>query len=418
MSVGISTFQTLFQTYYPESDLPYLVPDNLPLLNMIPKEGGLSGDVIDMPFLYGAKQGVSQSFDAAAAQSGGSPNSVRPTVRCSQMYDIVEFLDKDWVLSQGEAAYADLFQKTMTGAMMAFNNEMDLLLHAEGNGVRGQVSSVSTNVITLTSTGSYALPLETTFEVGMQVQPATSAPVDGSVPAGLGSPVTITNVDGDARTITVSDGSVFDSTTNKYIVVRGNGIGFSASNTNGALIGLGAFNPYTAPSASENFLGIDRTRYTTRLAGYRYDGSSRSIEDAIKRLAAKMSMGGVKSASVALVNPLDWDSLDSKLGSNVRYSSVQSVTYGFDSIVLNTAAGRLDVVSDPHQQLGYCRVLDPSALVLRHALTLPHLADIQGRTQEQGANFDGRTVRLRAYMQLCLKDPRKLGIVKLPQISA
>jgi hypothetical protein len=418
MSVGQSTFQTLFQTYYPSTDLPYMVPDSLPLLNMIEKVGGLSGDVIDMPFLYGAAQGVSQSFDAAAGQSALAPNSVRPTVRCSQMFKLIELIDKDEALSQGDAAYADLFQKTLDGCFMNFNNEMDLLLHGAGNGVRAQVASVSGDVVTLSSTSSQApnLPLETSFYVDMQIQASTTAPTDGSVPGLSGALATVKSVDGDARTITLQTGggANFDAVTNKFIVVRGNGLGFSASNTGGSFIGLDAFNPYVAPSAGENFLGIDRTRYTNFLAGYRYDGSGRSIEDAIKRCGAKMGMGGVKSAKVALLHPLDWDALDSKMASNVMRSQVSTPVYGFDAIRLNTASGSVDCVVDPHQSQGFARLLDPTALKIRHTKDLPHVVDPQGT---QAPNFDGRTYRMRAYMQLWCSDTRKMGNVKLPSIS-
>lgn len=432
MAVGISNFQTLFQTYYPENDLPYLIPDNLPLLNMIPKEDGLSGDVIDHPFLYGPRQGYSVDFNVAAGQSGTAPRAARASLRTSQAYSLVEFLDKDMALSQGEAAYADLFQKTMTGTMQDFLNQLDLDLHASGTGWRGTIVAAAgaTNPFTGATLGAQqvaiqtGLPLEAVFNQDQLIQSATYTgfplagsifpPADGRAPTTLSGSIQITAVDPVGRTITVTDASTL--VVGAFIVQAGGAIGFSSTNIEGSFIGLDAWNPYGGVTTTDNFCGLNRSVYPTKLAGYWFDGSKLSIEDALKRLSARMSQGGARNANVALVNPLDWDALDSKMTSFNKYSTFDTATYGFDSIVINGAAGRVDVVADPHQPQGYARLITPESWLLRHKFAVPHVVDIQGRTVEQGLNFDGRTARLRVYAQLVCHEPHKNGIVKLPQI--
>ena len=432
MSVGIGNFQTLFQTYYPETDLPYLVPDNLPFLNMIQKDGDLSGDVIDHPFLYGTPQGYSVDFNTAQAQAGLAPRSTRASLRCSQAYAVVELFDKDMALSQGEAAYADLFQKTMTGKMQDFLNQLDLDLHAAGTGWRGNVVAVagSTNPYNNAQTLAVnqiavttALPLEAVFNQDQLLQAATYTgypltgsifpPSDGRAPTTLSAGVQVTAVDPNNRVLTLSDASNFP--VGAFIVQAGGAVGFSSANLLGSVIGMDAWVPYGGVSTTDNFGGINRSTYGTRLGGYWLDGSRLSVEDAIKRLCAKMSQGGARQSTVALLNPLDFDAVDSKMGSIAKYDTFQTATYGFESIVLNTAVGRVDCVVDPHQPLGYARVIDPSTWILRHKYSLPHIVDVDGRTAEQALNFDGRSARLRAYMQLCCMEPHKNGIVKLAQ---
>jgi hypothetical protein len=432
MAVGIANFQTLFQTYYPDTDLPYLIPDNLPLLNMIPKEDGLSGDIIDHPFLYGARQGYSIDFNSAAAQAGTAPRAVRAALRCAQAYDIVEFFDKDMALSQGEAAYADMFQKTMTGAMKDFLNNLDLDLHASGTGWRGTVvaaaggtnpfngATLAANQIAV-ATG---MALEAVFNQDQLLQSATYVgypltgsifpPSDGRAPTTLSPASQVLAVDPVGRTLTLTDPSQF--TVGTFIVQQGGAVGFSASNIEGSFIGLDAWVPYGGVSTTDNFCGVNRSVYSTRLAGYSFDGSRLSVEDALKRMSAKMSQGGARNANVCLINPLDWDALDSKMASFARYSTFDTATYGFDSIVISGAAGRIDVVADPHQPQGYARLITPDTWVLRHKMQVPHVVEIQGRTVEQGLNFDGRSARLRVYAQLCCYEPHKNGIVKLPQV--
>lgn len=427
MAVGVSNFSVLYQTFYPDTDLPYLVPENLPFWNLLPKEDGLSGQTIDHPWLYGTKQGFSLSFDAAQAQAGNAPNGLRAVVSASQGYQVLEFNDKDEVLSQGEAAYADLFQKTMTGAFKDFYNRLDIQAHI-GNSALAQVVAVSGGVVngitlvanqiavnTFGAAGVGGFSPETWAEVGMQLQASTTAPTDGTVPSVTGNIATVTAVDAVNRIITLSDASAF--TTSNYIYQRGNALGFSSANFLGGIVGMDNWVPMTAPTSADNFLGVNRSVYGSRLSGYRYTGTSRSIEDAIKRLGALMSQGGAMNATVCLLNPLDFDALDSKMTTFNRYSSFSTATYGFDSIVVSTAAGRVDCLPDPHMAQGFARLITPDSWLFRHKLQVPHIVDIQGRTAEQALNFDGRTARMRFYGQLLCLRPHENGIVALPQVA-
>jgi hypothetical protein len=433
MSIGIANFQTLFQSFYPEIDLQYLIPDNLPLLNAVPKTEYVSGDVIDHPFLYGTPAGYSTDFNVAQTQAGNAPRAVRASLRMSQAYKNLEFLDKDTILSQGQDAYADLFQKTVEGAFALFYNQMDMEGHGSGTGWRGTVAALPgtanptngatlpANTISLTS----ALPLEATFDQDQQLQFATYAgfpllgsifpPSDGRQATTLSPIVQVTAVDPIAQTLTLSDAS--QATVGCFVVQAGGAVGFSSANLYGGLIGMDAWQPYGGvPATGDNFCGINRQVYNTRLAGYYFDGSRLSMEDAVKRLSAKMSLGGARSATLCLMHPLDVDALDSKMMTFGRYSTFDTAMYGFDSIVIKGAAGRIDVVSDPHQARGFARLVDASTWVIYHRLALPHVVDVDGRTVEQGLNFDGRTARIRAYFQMACYEPHKNGIVKLPQV--
>ena len=434
MPVGITNFQAIFQTYYDQDTLPWLVPNNLPFFNLIPKQDGLSGDVIDHVFKYGPAQGFSADFNTAMASASAAPKSARAALRCSQAYAGVEFFDKDKALTDGEAAYADLVTEVMTSKLMDFYKNLDLEFHGTGTGWRGTVAAGPGMVNPFAPNGAVlganqvaiaqGMALETVFDQDQLVQPATYAgfptaasifpPADGRTPTTLGNAVQIVAVDGVNRVITLSDATSF--TANTFILQAGGAIGFNSSNINGAIIGMDSWNPYGGVTTTDSFLSINRSPFPTRMAGYWMDGSRFAIEDAIKRLSARMSQGGARESNVGLINPMDFDAVDSKLGTNVRYGTVQTATYGFDSIVINGAAGRIDLLPDPHQPQGYARIIDPSTWVLNHKYAVPHIVDVENRTMEQGANFDGRTARLRFYGQLRCKQPHKNGIVKLPSV--
>lgn len=432
MAINIANFQSVYKTLFPESDLPWLIPANLPFLNMIEKDGSLSGDLIDQPFKYGAAQGFSTDFNTAATQAGNPNRAVRAGIRCAQAYKFLEFDDKSKGLSESsEGAYVEIVQDTVGGAIMDFNKNLDLDLHAGATGFRGVVVAVQGqqnpfNTSQTLTAGQIAVAagygLEAVFDQDQSLQATTYTgftqgvpPSDGRLPTTTSVPVQVTSVDPLGRVLTLTDASAF--VVGAYICQAGGALGFNSANLNGGFAGLDAWNPYGGVTSTDNFWNINRSVYGTRLAGYWMDGSKLSIEDAIKRLSARMSQGGAQSSNIGLINPLDFDALDSKLMSGVRYGEVTTATHGFDSIVINGAAGRIDLVADPHMLQGFVRLIDPSTFVLRHRYELPHLVDVEGRTMEQALNFDGRTARLRCYAQMICRQPQKNGIVKLPFIG-
>lgn len=414
MAIGISTLQAIYQTYYPDNMLPYLLPENLPLLNMIQLRGKTdtaTGDVIDMPWLYGAPGGVSQSFDAASAMSGESPAAVRPTVRLSQIYKRLEILDKDNLQSNGEAAYQNLMETSMAMARIKVLNEIDLLLHANGSGTRNNVVSNVTSA-TITVGGP---SVETSYEVGDQVVITSNSPATGTAPTIVSGPHRIVSVNGDAQQITLD--SVVTVTTANFVALRGNTAGFGGALLNPNLIGLGAYNNITAPAGGESFLGIDRSVFQNRLSGYRLQGQTFSIQAAVKRLASNMSRGSVPGGFCGLLmHPDDLDALSTSMASVQRADVSATVgAFSFDSVPVRTVLGTVTGLSDPHLEKGFARIVKPQVLELHYINGLPHLATLSGGVdQEFGANFDGRAVRMRGYMQLRCTDPRGLGIVALP----
>ena len=416
MAIDRASFSTLYQTYYPDAKLPWLVPKNLPLLNMVlggNTDGQVSGLQTDMPWLYGPSTGVSPSFAVAQQQSNAAPQTLRPTVRLSQLYKLIDLSDKDELLSQGVAAYGDLMETVIEGARMEFLNQLDQHLHYNGSGVRAAIVSVTGANVTLNQTGS----IETVFERGHQLVITSTNPTDGTAPIVVEGPFTILSVNSDlgGSIITLDHAPV---STSGFIAINGATAGFSSALLNPNIVGLDAYNPFTPVTAGESFLGVDRSVYRSRLSGYRFDGSQRSTEAALKRLATLMAQGGVVGGSaMALLNPVDLDQLGDKLASYQRMSQTSIGMFFFESIALNTPLGRLDCVADPHQQAGFARIIMPGAVQLQFKNGLPHIATLSGGVdQEFGQNFDGRSMRMRAYAQQRCLDPRKLGIVALPAV--
>lgn len=436
MAAGISNFQTIYQTYYPDDQLPYLVPSTAIVLNMAlggSTDGRVSGDVVDMPWLYDEAAGVSQTFSVAQSAAGNAPAAVRPTVRMSQMYKVVSFLDKDEILSQGEASYGDLMEVTMKGVRNNFLSNLDQVLRGNGSGNRASFTwaSATPTVLALNSvptgltgdsTGSaLGSPVgQTVFTKGDSVVITSTNPKDGTAPTQAAGPFTITGISGAANTITISANPGLTNGNVYGIAKAGDTLGFNSALLTPAAIGLDAFNPYGGVATTDSFLGVNRSAYDTRLSGSWGDFSTNfTVEQAIKRLATQMTNSGVEPGGFTVgMFPSDMDALDIKLQTQQRYTSTQVGVFYHEGIAVNTSAGRVNVISDPHQAQGLFRMYAPNALQLMYRDGLPHLARLKdGQTEQWGQNYDGRETRLRAYFQLRVRDPRKLGIGKLAQIS-
>ncbi len=430
MAIGISSFQTLYQTYYPDSELPYLTPKDAVLLNMFlggNTDGSVSGDVVDMPWLFGPSAGASQTYSSAANAANNAPQALRPTVRMSQIYKNMSFLDKDDILSQGEASYGELMETTVKGVRDDFLSNVDQILHGNGSGNRAAFTYTSANaallplvsvVTSLTTSGSLGAPVgQTVFEVNDSVVVTSTNPNDGTAPTIVAGPFTVAGVDGSANTVTLSSDPGLSNATVYALAKTGDTLGFSAALLLPSIIGVGAYNPYGGVATSDSFLGVNRSVFGSRLAGTYFDASSGySIEQGLRKMLTQMKNTGLQSGGVTVaLYPDDFDTLDFKMTSQNRYGSHELGVVFFESIGINSTMGRANCVVDVHQEKGRGRAYAPNCIQLMYRNGLPHFATLDtGLSEQWGSNYDGREKRMRAYLQTRCRDPRKLSVVKLP----
>lgn len=437
MAVGISNFSQIYQTYYPDDQLPYLVPSTAVVLNMAlggSTDGQVSGNQIDMPWLFDEAAGVSQTFSVAQAAAGNAPSALRPTVYLSQAYKVLSFLDKDEIMSRGEASYGDLMEVTMKGVRNNFLSNIDLMLRGNGSGNVASFTwasatptvlafnSIPTGLTSDTTGAVLGSPVgPTAFTKGDSVVITSTNPKDGTAPTTVAGPFTVTGLSGLGNTITISANPGLTNGNVYGVAKAGNTLGFNTSMLTPGVIGLDAYNPYGGVSATDNFLNQNRsTAIDQRVAGSWGDFSTNfTVEQAIKRCATLMTNSGVEPGGFVIgMFPTDMDALDLKLQTQQRYTSTQVGVFYHEGIALNTSAGRVSVIADPHQAQGFFRVYAPGAMQLMYRDGLPHVATLKnGQTEQWGQNYDGRETRLRAYFQMRVRDPRKLAIGKLPNIS-
>jgi hypothetical protein len=261
---------------------------------LVPKDespSGFAGKYIPVPMIYGAPQGRSATF--ANAQS----NQTAPALASFFVYRVSNYAVASITNELLEAtkdnagAFIDEGKLVMDTAVRNISNDLAADLFRDGSGVRGQISSISTGVITLVNLADVVQ-----FEVGMVLRSYNSsfAQSTGNNP---GYVIAVNRSSGQV-TVSASAGGAAGTPTNwsstflNLVQDGDNPAAATATSTALKVSGLAAWLPTTAPSTGDSFWGVDRSVDPVRLAGVRYDGSAQSIEEALIDGAALVAREG------------------------------------------------------------------------------------------------------------------------------
>jgi hypothetical protein len=117
--------------------------------------------------------------------------------------------------------------------------------------------------------------------------------------------------------------------------------------------GLDAWIPSAAPGSSDSFKGVNRSVDPDRLAGIRYAGAGKTIENALLYAVGDLrDVGGNPDA--IMLGSRTWSNLAVSLGSRISYDlasgSGDYANITFKGITLPTAGGAIKVLADPYCQ--------------------------------------------------------------------
>lgn len=416
----------LFKYLYPNDGWHMLVSANRPWLAMLPKGDAASGVVtsgapqgastgIIHVWNYSNPQSASMSHTSALGQQDSLVTGTQLLVQLSQMYSYLRFNAKELAASRNNAAsYMSTKKLNFDQALAQLGLELDLALHRAGNGIIGTVTNVTGNAITLSTTTSIQQ-----FQKGMRVISASSAPTDGTAPTlGTGNAI-VTAVSqsytgtGFTVILTVDNAAGFDSSTNKYMIRLGNALGFSSTNQEGNVIGMGNWVPTADPSGSDNFLGagINRSADIMRLSGVRLSASGRTYREGIQELCAVIhSLGG--RPDIVLMNPIDWQKANIELQGYARYEEFSVGNMAFGALVIASPGGnKLRLISDPNQDVGVVRVNTLDTWKLWHMNDLVHTIMDDGLELRKDPGADAFQLGIRSWPQLVCFDPRANGVL-------
>lgn len=366
-----------------------------PSLDHMPKVGGWGGSDFTYSVKIGNAQNITSGTIAQAQAVGSSSRGVKFTMVRKKKTGTIS-LDIEALLAAKETsdgAFAELVTTEVDGFVNEFYDRLGFDLFRDGYGKRGRRASASTNVLTLDNPDDAR-----NFKLGMLLSAAQNA--DGTSPR-AGS-TAIAGVDTDAGTITVASAAAITSfADNDYL--------FAAPEVGSNIEGYEMLTPLTTPSATL-VRGVDRTQYTSLLAGVRINDVSTSIEENAGRCAVKIRQNGGRADTLVLNPQRAWE-MGRRLGAKVEYQGGGgTAVYGFEKFMISTPAGVLAVLSDPDCQTDRGRVYLNSSHKLKTLKEFVHIGNEDGNYELRMPTDDALESRVRSMSNYYQPTPRDHGV--------
>lgn len=414
----------LKELYTGDDYMKDLVYKKNPLLALIPKNespSGFAGKYIPVPLIYGTPQGRSATFSNAQSNQTAPQLASFFVYRVSN-YQLVTITNELLEATKDNAgAFIDEAKLNMDTGFRNISNDLAMDLYGAANGVRGQLASISTGVITLVEPSSVV-----NFEVGMSL---VSFSISGSTYAqSTGNAVGyVIAVNRSSGTVTVSatQGGAAGTPTNwsasfPNLAVEGDiSFGSLTQQTSFKKVsGLQAWLPSTAPSAAESFWGVDRSVDVTRLAGVRFDGSSETIEEALIDGASLVAREG-GMPDMCFMSFASYAALEKSLGSKVQYVDVkhEEADIAFAGIRIHAPYGPITVIPDRNCPPRKAFLLQMDTWKFRSLGKAPHILTygLEGLEGLRVGSADALEIRIGYYGNLICNAPGWNCVISLSQ---
>jgi hypothetical protein len=394
--LDLSAMNAALKELYDGQVVENLVYADNPAMAMFKKNTDFGGKYKPIPIITGVSQGRSATF--SNAQGNQSPVQVQSFLLTRvQDYSIATIDNQTMLASRTDKmAFLEGSKLLIDGAIRSCTNSIASAIFRSGTGSIGQVSgSVTSGVVVLSNPNDIVQ-----FEVNMVLQVAAT---DGGTPlAALGY---VIGVNRSAGTFTVSATGLGGSAgtpsgwgTGQYLLVQGD--------SNAKSAGLSAWLPFTAPTAGDNFFGVDRSVDTWRLGGGRYDGSSQSIEEALIDGSSLVAREGGKP-KVGITNFASWGALEKALGAKCVYIDHKGpAEIAFRGIRVHGANTTIDIFPDRNCQPQTCYLLQMDTWAIEGLGDVPQILKYgDGVEMLRVYNADAGEVRVGAYYNLRTNAP-------------
>ena len=399
MAATITTADKILKYIYTSRALQNAVYDKNPLFALLPKQGGFNGRSLVHAITYGNSLARSAAFATAQGRAGingasgtdsGFNRDVNFTVTRVKNYAMYTIEQELLLAASGDrASFVKGLTQLVDGTLQTLRNDFGRDVYGSGLGELGAVTSVS-------GSGPYTITVGeaiTQIEVGMEIVCSTGSTKTAAL-RNSGGGVAVVSVNRSAGT--------FTTTTNPDSIAAGDWLFIKGDRPAGSTTAIGsmlksagmeAWNPVTAPSASESYFGVDRSVDATRLSGHRLDISALQPEEGyITALAALAREDG--DPSHIFTSFTDEKNLKLALGSRVDAEYTQVGDIGFESIRLRGPNGTVKVYADRNAPVGYARVLTLNTWELKHLGDLVNKGDAAGdggmAREYQADRFEGR----------------------------
>lgn len=408
MGLDLASFDAALKQHYTADRVENLTYENNPLYALMTKMETFGGRNLPIVVQYGNPQGRSGTF-AQAQKRGKVTNGKYDDFVITRVknYGITTIDNETMEASEKDAdAFLQARTSEIDGTIRELTNSIAVQQYGSGSGSRGIVGSISTTFITLLNIASVV-----NFEIGMELVGAV-AEKTGAIRA-VGSStngIIITNIDrtlgklGFGYNVTDATNGIPTLAANDYLFVRGD----RQETGSGALLalsGLEAWLPSVAPTAGDNFFGVDRSVDVTRLAGLRADLSAYPIEEALIEGAALVNLEG-GNIDHYFTTYAKWVALEKSLGAKVQYVDLRvNAQIGFRGIEIMGQKGPIKVIPDRNCTAGKAYGLTMNTWKLYSLGKAVRVIETDGNTMLRQGDADGVEIRHGGYSQMGCRAP-------------
>lgn len=415
----IFDFDYIFKNLYPEGLVrPFFQNPSNAFLAMVRKRQR-SGETFELRTQTSPGGGSSSDFATAQSNSKGGKGKRFLVDLTSRDYSVEEIDGGQLLASRGnEGALEDLLSNALANSEQKMQASMGYSAWGTGSGVLAQVvSDLGGGQFDYTDKRASVF-----FEVGMKLQTA-DAPTGGALDAGAAE---ITAIDREARIVTFTATGGWAPIADRYIVRQGD--------YDKKIRGIPAWLPFTAPTAGDNFFGVDRSTDVVKLAGVRVDRSADSSHrEAVLRAQETFFLYGITTSHV-FVAPGDFTQL------NVEFDGIGEKTILYVDVTTGMVGKMLDstgkgvmlgieaikipggacFIQDHWAPEGFAHFLAMNTWELASIGKAPHFVGSETGEPKGIVRWrdskDTAEVRARFLGQLLCHDASKNGVVKLPAI--
>lgn len=386
-----TNYEKFMKELYRGSYVADLTYDTNALLGLVPKNTRTGGTKYIKPVRYSHITGRSALFATADANIGPAAR-VRWEMDWTDHYVKAAVDNKAVVLSRqgGDASFRALLTDEVDSAHSAFANDVEIELHGDGSGARGDVVSASTVFITVGAGQA------SNFNVGDRLvhTDASDSLLDTGevqVVVGVNRSTDVIELDADWTTTSIAT---------HRLVLEGD----QGAKANG----LKAWLPGSSVSATL-FNSVNRSLDPQRLAGN--DGvkgvlSGLEVTDCLVQTCAQIARQGGKP-SIALLGSGDFADLCLETENRGRYAKLGATegNISFSALEIQTGAGAVPVVADRHTADDEAFILDTRAIELYSAGPVPSLFNEDGSFYHRTEAADTLEFYLFAFYGLSIQDP-------------
>lgn len=316
-------------------------------------------------------------------------------------------------------AFIDEAKLNIDTGFQNISNDLAHDLFGNATGVRGTLSSISTGVITLADPNSVV-----NFEVGMTLvtYSVSGSTYTQSTSAAVGYVIAVNRSLGTV-TVEATQGGGAATPTNwsasfPNIAVQGD-ISFGSLTLQTSFLkvsGLAAWIPTSAPGASDNFWGVNRSSDVTRLAGVRFDGSAETIEEALIDGASLVAREG-GMPDMCFMPFSSYAALEKALGAKVQYVDVKhdEADIAFAGIRIHAPYGPITVIPDRSCPSQTAYLLQMDTWKLRSLGKAPHILTygLEGLEGLRVGSADALEIRIGYYGNLICNAPGWNCVIQL-----